>query len=211
MLLNIVRPSLFTLLAALAATSGAAQAAPCTGVNVGMSSTADVTFAGIASDQCVIANLNSQAGPNGNTSGFSTEFGGGWSLLGKVTSSAGSAMFGGVNYAWTFAQSSGTTGTWSLTTDQNATFDLVFSMHAGGYSGAFLFDNESTLANQLNSDTWQINWLNNGGNRPDYSNLTLFIRDASTVTPIPEPSTYALMFASLGVMAFVVRRRRAAP
>ncbi|MEO6746456.1 MAG: FxDxF family PEP-CTERM protein, partial [Caldimonas sp.] len=29
-----------------------------------------------------------------------------------------------------------------------------------------------------------------------------------SITPIPEPETYALMMAGLGVMGFVARRRR---
>lgn len=113
------------------------------------------------------------------------------------------------NFSWTFAEATGTTGTWSLTTDQDATFDLVFAMHAGGYSGAFLFDDQATMANQLNANTWQILWLNNGDQVPDFSNLTLFTRDVVT-TPVPEPSTYALMLASLGVVGFMARRRRRA-
>ena len=113
------------------------------------------------------------------------------------------------NFSWTFAEATGTTGTWSLTTDQDATFDLVFAMHAGGYSGAFLFDDQATMANQLNANTWQILWLNNGDQVPDFSNLTLFTRDVVT-TPVPEPSTYALMLASLGVVGLMARRRRRA-
>ena len=210
MIATAIRVSVPSLIAALALAAGSAQAAPCTGISLGTSSTSDVTFAGIASDQCVISGVNPQAGPNGNTSGFSTEFGSGWSLLGKVTSPTGSAMAGGVTFDWTFAQTTGKTGTWTLKTDQNATFDLVFAMHAANRSGAFLFDDQTTVANQLNMNTWQIKWLNNGGQVPDYSNLTLFTREVTTVTAIPEPSTYALMLASLGVIGFVARRRKAA-
>jgi hypothetical protein len=41
-------------------------------------------------------------------------------------------------------------------------------------------------------------------NQSDYN-----LVNVSTVTPVPEPSTYALMFAGLGVVGFMARRRRA--
>jgi len=187
--------------------AGPAVAAACTGISLGTSSTNDVTFAGAASDQCVISAVNPQQGPDGNTSGFDSTFGSGWSLLGKVTSGTGSNTLDGVDFTWTFAQLTATTGTWSLVTDVNATFDLVFAMHAANRSGAFLFDDESTFANQVGAGTWIIHWLNNGGNVPDFSNLTLFARDVA-VTPVPEPETYALFLAGLAAMSFVARRRR---
>ncbi len=188
--------------------SGAAQAAACTGVSIGTSSTADVALGGFASDQCVISAVNPQAGPNGDPSGFSGTFGGDpWSLLSKVTSSPLAASFDGVNFNISFAQASGTTGTWSITADQNVTFDLVFAMHAANRSGAFLFDDQALVANAATPGTWQIDWVNNGGQVPNYSNLTLFIRDV-VATPVPEPETYALMLAGLGVIGFVARRRK---
>jgi len=112
-------------------------------LGLGTSSTNDVTFVGAASDQCVISTVNPQQGPDGNTSGFDSIFGSGWSLLGKVTSGNGSNTLDGVDFTWTFAQLTATTGTWSLVTDVNTTFDLVFAMHAANRSGAFLFEDES--------------------------------------------------------------------
>jgi hypothetical protein len=40
-------------------------------------------------------------------------------------------------------------------------------------------------------------------NQSDYN-----LVNVTTVTPVPEPSTYALMFAGLGLVAWVARRRR---
>ena len=62
----------------------------------------------------------------------------------------------------------------------------------------------------MNPGTWEINWLNNGGQVPDFSNLTLFVRDirTPTVPAIPEPETYALMMAGLATLGLVARRRR---
>jgi hypothetical protein len=192
----------------LLACAGPAFAAACSGISVGTASTDDVTFAGASSDQCVISGVNPQSGPNGDTSGFSTEFGGGWSLLAKLTSSDGAASLAGVNFAWTFAQTTTKLGTWTLTADQSVDLDLVFAMHASNRSGAFLFDDESLIASQVNNGTWKIEWLNNGGNVPDFSNVTLFARDITTA--VPEPETYALFLAGLGMMGFMARRRKVA-
>lgn len=206
---TVFHPGVLAFIGAMAFAVSSVQAAPCTGISVGTASTADVTFAGVASDQCVISGVNPQQGPNGNTSGFDTAFGSGWSLLGKVTSPSGSATVGGVNFSWTFAQSTGTTGTWSLTTDKDASFDLAFAMHAANRSGAFLFDDQTTVANQVNSNTWAIHWLNGGGQVPDFSNLTLFERNLEQLPPaVPEPATYALMLGSLAVISVVARRRK---
>ena len=187
--------------------TGVANATPCTGISLGTSSTSNVTLGGTASDQCVISGVNPQQGPNGNTSGFDGTFGGGWSLLGKVTSNSGSNSLGGVNFTWTFAQTTGTTGTWSLTTDKNAMFDLVFAMHASNHSGAFLFDNELTTAAVVDPGTWTIRWLNNGQQVPDFSNLTLFARNVA-VRAVPEPGSSALVLAALAAMTLASRRKR---
>jgi hypothetical protein len=190
----------------LGAVAAPAFAAACTGSNVGAADTTDVTFAGFASDACVISGVNPQSGPNGDISGFSGTFGSDWSLLGKVTSSSGSNTLGGVTFTWGFLQTTGTTGTWTLQASQNVTADFVFAMHASNHSGAFLFDDQEVFAST--PGTWKIEWLNNGERVPDFSNLTLFARDVTT--PVPEPETYALVLAGLGAVGFTARRRRKA-
>lgn len=185
---------------------GSASAASCTGVNVGTSQTSDVTFASISSTACDVENYNAQSGSGGDTSGFDpVPFGTGWTLLGKLPPASGSNTLGGVNFTWGFTGSGDGPGTWTLMANQNVTLDLVFAMHAGGYTGSFFFDNLSLSAG--NAGTWDINWLNHGGQTPDYSNLTLFARDITN--PVPEPETYALMLAGIGMMGFMARRRRA--
>jgi len=198
------KTTLHALALAAALSCSSAFAAPCTGSNVGTAQTADVTFAGLASDACVISGVNPQQGPNGNTSGFDVPFGDGWSLLGKVTSSSGSNTLDGVNFTWDFVQTTGTTGTWTLEADQNVTLDLVFAMHASNHSGAFMFDDQSVFAET--PGTWSIHWVNNGDRVPNFSNLTLFARDITT--PVPEPETYALFAAGLAFVGWASRRRQ---
>ena len=188
--------------------STAANAAACTGVNVGTSSTGDFTLGGADSSACVISGVNPDQGPNGNSSGFSPDpFGTGWTLLAKLNSGSSPTTLDGVSFAWsiTGASAGSTSGTWSFGADQAVKLDLVLAMHASNHSGAFLFEDVVLDANLAQDGTWQIKWLNNGGQVPGYSNASLWVRD---VTPVPEPETYALMLAGLGAVGLVARRRR---
>jgi hypothetical protein len=185
-------------------TSGIAQAAACTAVAgsesfIGAASTDDVTLGGLDSSLCIVSGVNPSQGLNGDTSGFDGAFGGGWSLISK---GAGSATIAGVNFTLAFSLA---TGTWTLTTDRTATYDLVFAMHAADKSGAFLFDDHSSFASVAQDGSWRIEWLNNGGQVPGFSNLNFFVRDV--VTPVPEPETYALLLAGLAALGVVARRR----
>ena len=194
----------------------AVQAASC-GANgvalsvVGTSTTSDVTHNGAASDACVISAVNPSQGANGNTSGFDSygTFGTGWSLLVKHDVNgnyAGGSLFSnGVNFTSTVTGMPGTSGTWTLSSSQNVTLDLVFALHGANRSGAFLFEAEAVPG--AGGNTWEIHWLNNGGNEPNFSNLALFVRDVQ-VTPVPEAQSYALMLAGLVVVGSIVRRRR---
>ena len=196
--------------------SGAVQAASC-GANgvalsvVGTSTTSDVMHNGVDSDACVISAVNPSQGPNGDTSGFSGygAFGTGWNLLVKHdvngAYAGGSLLSNGVTFTSAITGMPGTSGTWTLSSSQNVTLDLVFALHASNRSGAFLFSAETVPGSGGN--TWEVNWLNNGGNVPDYSNMALFVRNVQ-VTPIPEPQSYALMLAGLAVVGSIVRRRR---
>ncbi len=208
--MNIKHITGLTALLAAAAGGTPAFAAACGGANVGTSATGDVSFQSAASDDCWVASGNAQAGPNGNPGVFSgAAFGSGtWTLLAKVDGSGAvtnSNTIPGVTFTTSFSKDSGNkSGTWGLTAAPGATLDLVFAMHAGGYTGSFFFDNESVGAS--GTGTWAINWVNNGGNNPDYSNLTLFARD---VTPVPEPAAYGLALAGLLLAGFAARRRKA--
>lgn len=200
--------------AALFGATGAAQAAACStfgaGVNAGTSSTADVSYNGTDSTACVVSAVNPQQGSDGNISGFSGSFGSDWDLLAKIDANGlvnggNPIVYNGVTFTSSISGLPGTGGSWTLSSDQGVTLDLVFAMHASNRSGAFMFDDLGLVSGGTGS--WAINWLNGGGQVPNYSNLTLFVRDV-VVTPVPEPETYALLLAGLAAVGFIARRRR---
>ena len=192
--------------------STSAMADACTGVSIGSSSTADVKLGGDASDKCIVSTVNPQ---NGDSSGFDSAFGkGDWSLLSKVTGTSvaaahSAASFGGVDYKIDFTENAGTTktGTWTITANKAVTLDLVFALHASNRSDAFFFNDQVLAKDAATAGSWTINWRNNGGQVPGFSNLTIFARD-SHVSAVPEADTYAMLLAGLGLVGFVARRRK---
>ncbi|GGB87135.1 PEP-CTERM sorting domain-containing protein [Pseudoduganella buxea] len=187
---------------ALAATAASLLLAASAHAAIGNADSSDVTLAGQPADAFAFADgWNPHAGPNGDTSGFGTAFdaygAGAWTMIDRADTTHGFDGTGVLTF--TLTQDTGTSGLWSVTnpsTTMNVTLDLVFAIHAGGSGGAWLFDNQTVLAKQTLDGTWQIEWVNGGGNVPDYSNVTLFGRDI-VMTPVPEPSTYAMLLAGL--------------
>ena len=193
-------------LGASALLSTQANAAACTGVSVGASSSGDFTLGAADASACVISTVNPDQGPNGNSSGFSpSPFGTGWTLLAKMTSDTSPSVFNGTSFSWSLAPQAGTSGEWSFGANKSVQLDLVLAMHASNRSGAFLLEDVTLTANSTKSGTWEINWLNAGQQVPDYSNSSLWVRN---VTAVPEPGTYVLTAAGLGLLTFVARRRK---
>ena len=196
----------------LAATSEAGIACGVVGkVLVGTASTSDLRLNGADSDQCLISDVSPHGGQNGNTSGFDNQgaFGTGWQLIAGYGSALdkGPKTIDGVSFIVDFVRDTSKNGTWTITPSQSVTMDLVFAMHAGGRSGAFLFGDESLPVGAGSAGTWQIKWLNNGKQVPDYSNLVIFGRNVQPTVNVPDGgSTLArLGFVLLGGAA--LRRR----
>lgn len=203
---------------------GAAHAAPCTAASnasarVAGASTDDVTLQGAAADRCHLSLVNPQGGPNGDASAFSAAFGSNWSLLAKIDSSGritpdpAAAGPASLDLDFGLRARTNTAGTWTVMSDRSITLDLVFAMHAGGTTTAFLFDNEALAARTLAAGDWTIEWRNNGNRVPAYSNLTLFYRDVSATTPSAPPSEVplpgALGLLAAGAACLALSRRRA--
>lgn len=196
------------------------------GPSVGSATAADATISHTAATAFAWSTVNPNQYNSGNTSGFSAVFAapaytdnplGTWSLVGKATDgvTTSSATINGATLTYTVtASKNATTGTFSIMSDKVMTLDLALAVHAANASGAWLFNDLNLQANTTQSGTFAINWLNNGGNVPDYSNATLFARDIKAgggntgVSPVPEADSYAMMIAGLGLIAFLKRRKK---
>lgn len=182
--------------------SAALLASPAFAGQIGSAGTAsvkDVTLDNSAADFFQYA---SQVNPHGNDGaiGFSDAFSksgtGAWSHIAdfetpKKTTGTDIGTVVGSQLLFTFSNANDLKGTWTvknLDTSSAITLDLVFAMHVGGGSGAWLFDNQTLLAGATVAGAWTQNMLNKGTNVADFSNLTLFARDGkATKTPVPPP------------------------
>jgi hypothetical protein len=128
----------------------------------------------------------------------------------------------GVNLTWTITTpvtgSKTNAGTFSVTSNKAVTLDLAVAARGrntnGGSSATnteWLFDNFTLAANTKTNGTFSLDWItayNNGGNINAFG-AGLYARDvAVTVSPVPEPQSYAMMLAALGMVTLVARRKR---
>ena len=198
--------------------------------SAGKTARSDVTLNGASADLVDYAGgVNPQSGnaSKGGSSGFASDFAlygskQGWTSIAAFDSSADNGVAIstsklGTSLTFTFDKTDGRHGSWTVANNDlknNVKLDLVFAMHTGGGSSAWLFDNEVLGAGAKTSGNWTLNALNGGGKLSDYSNLTIFARDLSKTafqvptTPVPEPETYAMLLAGLGLIGFMSRRRK---
>ncbi|MYM87988.1 PEP-CTERM sorting domain-containing protein [Rugamonas sp. FT82W] len=194
----------------------------------GTSSAKDVKLAGDIADKYVLVqgrNIN----PIQSTLGFDSAFVSASGTAAKSWSLAETVEFNdktnsltfidkaandGLTFSFTEAASH-ITGTWTVTNTsatKNTTLDLALSFHAGNNVGSFLFNDQTILAGQKLTGSWAINWLNNAANSnsiPGFSNIGFYTGQRSYFTsPVPEPETYGMMLAGLGLIGVIARRRR---
>lgn len=197
------------------------------GTALASTSLSDVTLGGIAAGYVNYASGVNPQQHGGNASSFNSAFAaygsGAWTALALFDKFADnnlpaltSTAFGN-SLTMTFDKDSGRDGSWTIRNNDltsDVTLDLVFAMHVGGGSGAWLFDNQVLGAGATLTGDWNSYMTNaNGNSFTSYSNLTLFARDASRVgvadeapASVPEPETIAMLLAGLGMIAFLSRR-----
>ncbi|WP_229413379.1 PEP-CTERM sorting domain-containing protein [Massilia violaceinigra] len=198
--------------------------------SAGKTAKGDVSLNGVSADAVDYAGgVNPQSGnaTKGGSSGFAKDFAlygskQGWSSIAAFGSSADNGVAIstsklGTSLTFTFDKTDGRHGSWTVANHDvknNVKLDLVFAMHVGGGSSAWLFDNEILGAGAKSTGSWTLNALNPGGKLADYSSLTIFARDLSKTafdvptTPVPEPENYAMLLAGLGLIGFMSRRRK---
>lgn len=175
-------------------------------------STGDVKFNGMAASNCygvVGGNITGSGKFNGTPLLNALSWSTGWAYL-DATGAPGAAL-NGINF--TLSATTGSSGTWTLTGVDNSallsfpiTLDLAIGIKAGNEFAVWGFDD--VLVDGSDSGTFNIAFKNGGGKIPDLSHMIAFGR-ISAVTPVPEANTYAMLLAGLGLVTFVVRRKRA--
>lgn len=172
-------------------------------------STADVSLNGNDADAAygVYGGNESLADLNGlDTSAFGT---GTFQLLDKtdsVSTPIGTTTF-------TITASLAKSGTFILSwVDANIPptkwFDLVFALKAANSYSYYLFDDvEFSYAPGSYNGIYEISWMNNGGQIPDLSHMSVYGRPGDPGNEVPEPATMLLFGTGLVGLAGLARRK----
>ena len=115
-------------------------------------------------------------------------------VFAKDDNSSAGASTTGVIDAWGTGNGQG-----AITFNTALTDSFVLELKFGQEWSLFRFDDDVTAGT-----TWTFALPD----APNLRGLGLSHASVSTVAPVPEPQTYALMLAGLAALAFVVRRRR---
>jgi hypothetical protein len=183
--------SLKSIAVAALAVAGASASAALTPTSPACS-TADV-------DPNSFACLGSYAGNNLNQEADVLAAISGWGSFSLIGSSDTAGTFG------PFTSNPETTeGT--LTFDSAMDGPFVLALKAGNQFSLYFYDGSGDPISSIDFSTEGTN-LNNQGLPNALSHASLYA--GAPVPGIPEPETYALMLAGLGIIGFVSRRRRA--
>jgi len=217
---NVVK--VLTLLSLVLGAASANAGLLCSGVDYnGDLSTTDVTFRGDNADDCYGKMSGNDTGNQGTgIDTLNAAFGPSWELLAKddnpTSGTSDSGSFMDVNF--TLSSTAGTSGSWTLSWEEQVvdalplTMDFAAVLKSGTGYGIYFFDDE-TFADETGNGTgtgngtWEISFLNNGGNIGAISHFSLYVREGTPPPPpsVPEPGTLFLM--GLGLLGLARARK----
>ncbi len=213
-ILNLLNAAVIGTLMSVA--SFGAQAAPCALTDVSL------TINGVVYAPTACADGVSQGGgPLSETNSLSSKLGygsNGLTYLDKSDDAGTPTGIGGV--AFTVSASGGNDGTWSVswaeapgTPNLPLYIDFAVALFGGNNGAGYYFEDVLLTSSPTSgSGTYDINFLNNGGQQPKLSHLLLAGRDARECTTcgstdVPLPGTALLLGLGLGALGFTGARR----
>lgn len=177
----------------------------------------DMTLNGSDADACAFVDGNTTVPRGAWAVNTIPLWEGGWVEELKVegNDSSDSVTLEGIEFTLSASPIGGNEGTWSLTAvDLNGSVpmnlgdfvDLIGVLKGGNMFAAYFFDDE--LIQATGTGTWEITFVNNGGQFPGLSHFSLYLRPDDPVgyTPVPEPSS--LLLIGSGILGLGVLGRR---
>jgi hypothetical protein len=138
------------------------------------------------------------------------------SLMGQLELDFAGLLGDGASFAWLGKSddagsgpfvSNSTAPSGTLTFDEAQTGLFAVSLKAGDAFSVYLFDGGDAGVQSINFSTLGVQ-VNGNGLGAGLSHAALIGVSGAVTPPIPEPQTYALMLAGLGLVGFVAVRRR---